>query len=338
MTINFPELARQAAADGVITAEEVLGLRRAAWPDGQIDQTEAEAILAINEVIAAKSPEWIDFLVEAVGEHVLNGTEPKGYVTDATADWLIARLDRDGRLDSAAELELLVHVLEKALGTPDRLKTYALEQIERAVLTGEGPTRDASTLGSDTLSAASITEAECRLLRRVIFASGGDRPAAVSQVEAEMLFRIKDATLEAPNAAEWQRLFVQGVGNYLQGWTGGHAISRDRAAQLEGFMNDTAGGLGGFFSRMSRVGAGDFRAAAQALLSGARRTTMPGRLAPKLRSLRPRSPGSMTISRQTAGSIRWKKRCWRSSPKGERDLHLPLGIASTRNVYPLQAL
>lgn len=261
MTINFPELARQAAADGVITAEEVLGLRRAAWPDGRIDQTEAEAILAINEVVSTKSPEWVDFLVEAVGEYVLNGTEPKGYVADETADWLVARLDSDGRLDSAAELELLVRVLEKALGTPDRLKDYALAQIERAVLTGEGPTRDGGTL-----SAGSITEAECKLLRRVIFASGGDRPSGVSQREAEMLFRLKDATLGSPNSAEWQRLFVQGVGNYLQGWTAGRPLSRDRAAHLESFMNDHSSSLGGFFSRMSRVSAKDVRSAAQDLL------------------------------------------------------------------------
>ena len=90
MTINFPELARQAAADGAITPEEVLALRRSAWPDGRIDETEAEAILAINDVVSAKSAEWIDFLVEAVGEYVLNGTEPRGYVADETADWMIA--------------------------------------------------------------------------------------------------------------------------------------------------------------------------------------------------------------------------------------------------------
>jgi hypothetical protein len=265
MTINFPELARQAAADGAITAEEVLALRRAAWPDGRIDKTEAEAILAINDVVAEKSAAWTDFLVEAVGDHVLNGTEPKGYVADETADWLIARLDQDGRLDSVAELELLVRVLEKALGTPDRLKDYALTQIERAVLTGEGPTRDGGVL-----SAGSITEAECKLLRRVIFASGGDRPSAVSQREAEMLFRLKDATLGAPHAAEWQRLFVQGVGNYLQGWTGGRPLGRDRAAQLESFMNDHSHGLGSFFGRMSRVGASDMASAARDVIGGSK--------------------------------------------------------------------
>jgi len=262
MTINFPALARQAAADGQITADEVLALRRVAWPDGRIDADEADAIFAINDLVADKSPEWTDFLVEAVGDYVLNGTEPRGYVADVVADWLIARLDHDGRLDSQAELELLVRVLEKAFGTPDRLKAYALAQIERAVLTGEGPTRDGGTL-----SAGSITEAECKLLRRVIFASGGDRPAAVSAAEADMLFRLKDATLGQPHAPEWQRLFVQGVANHLQGWTGGRALSRDRAAELEGFMNDTTTSLGRFFGRMSRVGAADLKTAARDVLA-----------------------------------------------------------------------
>ena len=263
MTMNFPELAKQAAADGSISADEVLALRRVAWPDGMIDAAEADAILAINDLISGKSREWTDFLVEAVGDYVVNGTAPKGYVAQETADWLIARLDRDGRLESMAELELLVRVLEKALGMPEALKAYALGQIERAVVSGEGPTRDGGAL-----DAGSITEAECKLLRRMIFASGGDRPAAVSQAEAEMLFRIKDATLGAPNAPEWQRLFVQGVGNHLQGWNNARSLTRERAAELETFMNDTASSLGTFFGRMTRVNRTDLNAAAQDVLSG----------------------------------------------------------------------
>jgi len=156
-----------------------------------------------------------------------------------------------------------VRVLEKALGAPDALKAYALAQIERAVVSGEGPTRDGGKL-----SACSITEAECKLLRRVIFASGGDAPAAVSQAEAEMLFRIKDATLGGANAADWQKLFVQGVANHLQGWNGARGITRERAGELEAFMNDTSVSLGGFFGRMARTGRGELAAAAQDLLAG----------------------------------------------------------------------
>jgi hypothetical protein len=145
-----------------------------------------------------------------------------------------------------SELELLAKVLDKATNTPERLKTYALAQIERAVLTGQGPTR-----GGGSLEAGRISEAEARLLRRMIFAQAGDRPAAVSRSEAEMLFRLKDATLGAPNAAEWKQLFVQGVGNYLSGFNGYEPLSRERAAELEHFMNDSAVSIGGFLGRMA---------------------------------------------------------------------------------------
>lgn len=246
MSMHFRDLAEQAGADGAITPEEILALRRAGWSDGAIQPEEAEAIFAINDRIAEASAEWSDFFVEALAEFAVNGSEPKGYVSDANGDWLIARIDHDGKLESMTELELLVKVLEKATNAPPGLKDYALAQIELAVRTGEGPTR-----GGGSLAPGCVTEAEAGLLRRLIFAQAGDRPAAVSQREAEMLFRLKDATLGADNAAEWKRLFVQGVGSYLQGFGGYEPLSRERAGELEHFMNHTAANVGGFFSRMA---------------------------------------------------------------------------------------
>ena len=138
-------------------------------------------------------------------------------------------------------------MLERAQNVPERLKAFALAEIERAVMTGTGPTRDGGEL-----SDARVTDAECRLLRRAIFAVGSDRPAAVSRREAEMLFRIKDASLGADNAPEWKRLFVQGVGNYLMGFASPNAqLSRERAAELEAFMADTGSSIGSFMGRMA---------------------------------------------------------------------------------------
>jgi hypothetical protein len=247
MSMHFRAIAQQAAANGEIDADEVLQLRRAAWPDGVIDAEEADAVLTINDLVVNKGPEWTDFLTEAVCEYMLRSDEPRGYVSPAKAAWLMAALDRDGQLDSMTELELLVRIIEKALGTPDELKSYGLRQIERAVVFGTGPTRDGGAL-----HAGSITEAECKLLRRMIFASGGDGPARVSKAEAEMLFRIKDATLGAINAPEWERLFVQGVGNAVQGWQAAQGLTRERAAELETFMNDHTSRVGSFLARMAR--------------------------------------------------------------------------------------
>jgi hypothetical protein len=246
MTMQFADIARQAAQDGAVSAEEILALRRAGWSDGAMKPDEAEAVMALNDALAERTAEWCDFFVEAIGEYVVNGTEPKGYVSDDNAAWLISRLDRDGKIDSMAELELLVRVLERAQNVPQSLKAYALEQIEQAVLTGSGPTRRGGELAPN-----SVNDAEAQLLRRVLFAAAGDAPAAVSRAEAELLFRLKDAARGSDNGAEWKRLFAQGVGNYLMGFASPNAqIARERAADLEAFMDRAGFGAGGFARRV----------------------------------------------------------------------------------------
>ncbi len=255
MTMHFADVARQAADSGSISSEDILALRQAGWSNGAISPAEADAIFAINDALgAAATEEWSDFFVEALGEFVVNGDEPRGYVGDAKAQWLMARIDRDGALGTLTEVELLVRVLERAMNAPASFKTYVLEKIEQAVLTGEGPTRRGGALAP-----GHVTDAEAKLLRRVLFAPAGDAPAAVSKNEAELLFRLKDASLGAANSPEWKRLFVQGVGNYLMGSASPTAqIGRDRAAGLEAFVADSKPSLGGFFGRMAKSGLGGF--------------------------------------------------------------------------------
>ncbi len=248
MSFQFAELAQSAAADGQVTSEELLALRRLGWGDGVITREEAEAIFAINRSLKHRDEEWVAFFVEALGEFVLNGSEPKGMCDEGEARWLIKSLDSGGRLESFAELELLVRVLECASNVPDSLKRYALQQIETAVLTGSGPTR-----GSGALSDSHVNATECSILRRLVFSSGGSGPAAVSRSEAEMLFRIKDATLNADNAPEWAKMFLDGVSNYLEGFVlAGAQLDHARMQDLENFMGDNRANIGNFMARMAR--------------------------------------------------------------------------------------
>jgi hypothetical protein len=249
MTVQFADIARQAAAEGAVSADDILALRRASWDDGSIGVDEADAIFTLNDELAERSREWTDFFVEAIGEFVVNGTRPKGYVGEDNAAWLMARIDRDGQVEGLTELELLVRVLERALNAPDSLKAYVLAQVERAVLTGAGPTRDGGAI-----EPGRINETEAQILRRVLFAPAGDGPAAVSRGEAELLFRLKDAALGAPNAPEWKRLFAQGVGDYLMGVSSETAqLSAERAATLDAFMADHTSSIGGFLGRMVKA-------------------------------------------------------------------------------------
>jgi hypothetical protein len=246
MTMQFADIARQVATAGAITPEDVLALRRAGWADGVMKPDEAEAAFALNDALAEPTAEWSDFFVEAIGEFVLNGTEPKGYVSDDNARWLIERIDRDGLLQGMTELQLLVRVVELAFNVPKHLKGYILDQVERAVLTGNGPTRS-----SGEFDAGCVTAAEATILRRILFARAGDAPGSVSCGEAEFLFRLKDATRAMPNAPEWKQLFAQGVGNYLMGVAARNSqISREREIELEAEIADNSSSVSGFLGRL----------------------------------------------------------------------------------------
>jgi hypothetical protein len=248
MTTQFIDIAQRAAADGQIAADELLALRREGWGDGIITRAEAEALFVLNTSLRERSPEWCDFFVEAIGEFVLNGSPPRLQCSDDEAAWLIGQIDHDGVVESMAELECMVRILERAENTPDRLKNYVLAVVEREVLTGVGPTR----CGGE-LSATHISAAECRIIRRVIWASGGHGPAAVTRHDAEMLFRLKDETLAEENSPEWDDLFIDGVTNYLKGFTLQNAqLSHDRRLELEGFISDNQANVGRFMGRVAR--------------------------------------------------------------------------------------
>lgn len=250
MTTQFIDIAQRAAADGQITAEGLLALRREGWGDGIITRAEAEALFAVNNALRERSVEWCDFFVEAIGEFVLNGTPPRLQCSLEEAEWLIGQIDADGMAESMVELETMVRIIERAENVPDRLKNYVLAQIECEVLTGTGPTRS----GGD-LSATHISAAECRIIRRVIFASGGCAPAAVSRFEAEMLFRLKDATIADENAAEWDDLFIDGVANFMKGFVLPSAqLSRERKLELEAFMaSENQANIGRFIREVPQV-------------------------------------------------------------------------------------
>ena len=248
MSFEFAEIARHAAADRTISSEEVMALRREGWGDGRMSREEAEMVFATQHAIDNPSREWSDFFVEAIRNHVLNGTDPRGFASAEEAEWLIAQVEADGAVCSMTELELLTSIIERAQNVPETLKSYVLGVMEREVLEGTGPTRCGGELSDSHVSAA-----ECRIMRRVIFGQASDRPAAVSRREAEVMFRIKDAVAGNDNAPEFKRLFVQCVGNYLMGFA--HAsgqISRERMLELESFVADNKASVGRFMGRMAK--------------------------------------------------------------------------------------
>jgi hypothetical protein len=233
MSFSFTDFTAALKAGARMSAEDVLAVRRTVWPDGRISDDEARALFEINRLAADPAPEWAGFFLEAVCDHVVNGKEPKGYIDLANAAWLVEEIERGGEPAVGIELELVVRVVERALNCPAELKSWALARIEETVV------RDGRVDGH-----------EAGLLRRLVFASGGDGALAVSRDEAALLWRLKDACLDADNASEWKSLFVQGVGNHLMAYNSYKPLERGEAARLEAFMDDHRSSVLGFFARM----------------------------------------------------------------------------------------
>ena len=248
MSETLEALCARLVAAGEITDADVLAVRRLVWPDGVLLPAETDAIFTLNSRCARRSGDWHDFFVEALSHYVVRQRAPIGYVNDENAQWLISRIDADGKVDGPTELELLVRVMEIAVGVPDSLRRYGLQQIERAVMMGEGPTRLASSHRPGAIDSTEVT-----LLRRMLFAGGGEGASIISRDEAELLFRVKDATLEAANAPEWERFFVQCVGNHLMAHSDYVALSQQDAQRLEAFVQDTRVSVGTFFQKIFSI-------------------------------------------------------------------------------------
>jgi hypothetical protein len=245
MDEELTELLTRLMRAGTVSDGDVMMLREAVWIDEAIAAPVVDALFKLNDQLAAVSPAWTDFFIEAIEYYLVDQCVPQGFVDQKSAEWLRLKIDKNGRVASLSEIELLVAVLERAENTAEDLKSYAYAQIENTIVSGEGPTR-----GDDRVRPNCVDAAEVELLRRLIFAGGGEGASIVGSQEADMLFRIKDATLHSDNAPSWMRLFVQGLGNHLMAHSDYRPLSRDEAVRLNGFMNDNSPSLARFFGRM----------------------------------------------------------------------------------------
>ena len=228
--------------DGHVSADDVLYLRRSVFADGVVSADELDALFALGERAPQGDPEWLQFFAEAAADFYLREEEPQGYLTPAEFQTLKTRVTRDGAQASALEIGLLVKLLETAVSTPPDMAAFVGEQIKHAVLTKpEGP---------------SVSKTDAMLLRRYLFASGGDGNVAVTRAEAELLFDINDATEKARNSPAWTELFVQGIINHLMAHLGYTAPSREEAFRRNVWARDTSVNVGGFFRRMLSGGLG----------------------------------------------------------------------------------
>jgi hypothetical protein len=234
---------------GAVSADDVLLVRRAVY-GGEVAVTpdEMETMLAIDEAASRADPSWTQLLAEAGADFIVNQLPPAGYVTEENAVWLVERIAKDGVVKTSRELELLVHVIERATSAPGSLAGLAVRQVMLAIMDGKGP------LAGHGFERGRMSKDAVDILRRILYAFGGNGAVAITKSEAEVLFDLNDATSDANNDPSWDDLFVKAVASYLLTISGHTPPTREQALSDERWLDAPDEGLGGFFARMTKGG------------------------------------------------------------------------------------
>lgn len=205
-------------ADGYISAEEVLALRRDVFADGVVSAEELDAMFALGERAPNGDREWRMFFSEVLADFYLREEEPQGYFTPDEFSTLRERITRDDDQASQLELNLLVELIEKAKQTAPGLSEFTADQFRRYFAKPDTSAPNAE---------------ETALVKRFIFAAGGAGHVAVTRPEAELIFDINDAVRDKAPDPAWADLFVTAIVNHLKAHIGYSSISRDHAISLE---------------------------------------------------------------------------------------------------------
>ncbi|MFY9968030.1 MAG: hypothetical protein WAK41_01300 [Roseiarcus sp.] len=103
-----------------VTAQDVAWLRREVFGDGEVTREAAEELFAVARARMNNAPEWTEFFVEMITDHVVWQARPTGVVSDAEGEWLIRRADECKTVEALAAL---VNVLAEAHRAPEWLVT-----------------------------------------------------------------------------------------------------------------------------------------------------------------------------------------------------------------------
>ncbi len=220
---------------------DTAALRRSIYSKDKAERADLAQLLALSTQ-AGDDQDYLA-LVADVGRDALDlDVEPRGYVSDADARWLISEIGDVGGLSCRAEFETLKAVIGHAVSVPPSLAAFAVGEVKRAVLGGRrGPA------GADH-PAGIVTAADVEALRLFCFAPIAGAAMHVDRATAEALFEIAHATAQADNAPEFADFFAQAVGNHLLGAVFLDPASREERLSLTRALDRPAPGFGQFLS------------------------------------------------------------------------------------------
>jgi len=169
------------------------------YEDGKIDREEADFLFELNDAVSGKDNHysWKDFFAKAITDHVLKDDKSYGTVDDEEADYLISRIQKDGKIDEV-EQALLLKIIDKAKGTCDKFQDFVLSSFKTLIL-------------EDGV----IDAAEVKTIKSIIYGAGGAGGVKVDVKEAEWLFELNDAVSGKANHESWKALMVEAITKYV---------------------------------------------------------------------------------------------------------------------------
>jgi hypothetical protein len=181
LTLPASLLAGRSSLDG----ESIRQLRRDVFPEGIRNERDIETLLALFKLHPDTCAGWRDYVVEAVTAFVIEICHPYGTVDETNARWLTGLVASNGALHSVIELEIILHVLEKARKAPDSLATLALDQLRLAVCEDRGAYRHKRTDPS-----AGVTLEDLSYIYRILRGSVARGHVLLPKEQQECLIRI----------------------------------------------------------------------------------------------------------------------------------------------------
>jgi hypothetical protein len=97
-----------------VSAMDVAWLRREVFAEGSVSREAADELFAVERAGLANAPEWTEFFVEMIVEHVVWQARPTGAVSEPQAEWLIARADECASVNALAALVAVIGEAHRA--------------------------------------------------------------------------------------------------------------------------------------------------------------------------------------------------------------------------------
>ncbi|WP_424361455.1 hypothetical protein [Methylocystis parvus] len=216
-----------------IDSHDALAMRREIYADGKVSKTDLERLIAKARGEKGETSQAFTELISDVAlDLMLNDVDPPKYIQRAQAEWLIALLSKDGGLANKAEYDTLIRLIRNAVSMPPALASFAVSEIERAIMTRR-----------------SIAAEDLEALRTVVFAAAEGSALHVNRDSAEALFRIADAMAETSDDA-FDDFFAKAIGNYLMGVAFRWTPSADEARKADDWLDEPAPRFGAFIGAM----------------------------------------------------------------------------------------